>query len=233
MHTGIKLSSALILAGLLTACDVMGGISVGEGQNLSDKDMETVMGGIDVGNNAQAGDLSTVNGGINVGSDSEVGELVTVNGGIRIGPNSRAASVETVNGGIDLASGVQVKRDVATVNGPIELSQGVHVSGDLGNVNGGVLLTAATVDGDFKSVNGEVQVLEGSKIAGRFEVGEKSRWSGKQRKPIKVVIGENSEVGGPLIFEGEVELWVHQTATIGTVEGADAKRFSGDRPEYD
>jgi hypothetical protein len=41
------------------------------------------------------------------------------------------------------------------------------------------------------------------------------------------VIGPNSEVVGPMVFKREVELFVHESARIGRVEGAEAKPYSG------
>jgi hypothetical protein len=45
-----------------------------------------------------------------------------------------------------------------------------------------------------------------------------------------VIVGAESVVEGPLVFERPVELFVHETARIGEVEGAEPQRFSGDSP---
>ncbi len=227
--TSIRTISAITLLAALTACDVFGSVYLDDG-NETRKDLETVMGGVSVGDNAEAGDLSSVNGGIDVGRESVVGEIGTVNGGIEVGRDSRTRSVETVNGGIDLASGVEVDGNVATVNGGIDTRPGVVVTGDLSNINGGITLRGTEVRGDFGSVNGDLYILDGSRIAGRFEVGDSKSWFKRKRKPIKVVIGQDSEVGGPLIFKRPVKLYVHDSAEIGDVDGADVERFSGDRP---
>jgi len=47
------------------------------------------------------------------------------------------------------------------------------------------------------------------------------------RKP-RIVIGPNAVVDGPLVFEREVTLYVHASATIGTVSGASVLRFDTD-----
>ena len=39
-----------------------------------------------------------------------------------------------------------------------------------------------------------------------------------------------TDVDGTLYFEREVELFVHDSAKIGNVRGATAKRFSGNQP---
>jgi hypothetical protein len=51
----------------------------------------------------------------------------------------------------------------------------------------------------------------------------------KKRNP-RIVIGPNARVDGPLVFEREVELFVHTTARTGPITGATAQRFSTDTP---
>ena len=52
---------------------------------------------------------------------------------------------------------------------------------------------------------------------------------GKQRPP-RIVIGPNAVVDGPLVFEREVTLYVHDSARIGKVTGAIAVRYSSPTP---
>ena len=42
-----------------------------------------------------------------------------------------------------------------------------------------------------------------------------------------MIIGPNARVDGPLVFEREVELYVHDSAKIGPVTGATAVRYDG------
>jgi hypothetical protein len=56
--------------------------------------------------------------------------------------------------------------------------------------------------------------------------------SGNSRKP-RIVIGPNSVVEGPLVFEREVELLVHSTAKIGPVTGATAQAYTDKLPPRD
>ena len=58
-------------------------------------------------------------------------------------------------------------------------------------------------------------------------------WGGKEQRPPRIVIEAGAVVEGTLRFEREVELYVHESAKIGTIEGAEAKRFSGDPPKFD
>jgi hypothetical protein len=47
------------------------------------------------------------------------------------------------------------------------------------------------------------------------------------------VIGAGSQVSGALVFEHEVELFVHPTAKIGPVTGATARSFTDNLPARD
>lgn len=187
---------------------VNGGITAQAGQSYGD--LSTVNGGIDLERGASAGEVETVNGGIDAGDDVATRSVATVNGGIRFGQRARIdGGVETVNGGIFIDRGGNVRHDVSTVNGAIGL-----VDTDLG--------------GGIETVNGDVTVGAGSHVQGgiHFEKpGGKwgTRW-GKPKRP-RVVIGPGAVVEGDLAFEREVTLYVHQSARIGHVRGATARRF--------
>ena len=44
------------------------------------------------------------------------------------------------------------------------------------------------------------------------------------------MIGPNAVVDGTLDFERDVDLYVSDSAKVGTIKGATANKFSGDRP---
>ena len=54
-------------------------------------------------------------------------------------------------------------------------------------------------------------------------------WGSEPRLP-RIVIGAGTVVHGPMVFEHEVELFVHTTAKTGPVTGATAQGFSGNAP---
>jgi hypothetical protein len=91
-------------------------------------------------------------------------------------------------------------------------------------------MESASIGGNFDTVNGDITLLDGSRIAGGITIEKPNsgwfNWGGNSRVP-KIVIGPDSEVAGPMVFEREVELFVHETARIGTVQGAEAQRYSG------
>jgi len=56
--------------------------------------------------------------------------------------------------------------------------------------------------------------------------------SGKSRKP-RIVVGPGSVVEGALVFEREVELFVHASAKVGAVTGATAQAYTDKLPPRD
>ncbi len=195
-----------------------------------------------------ADDISKVNGAIRVEAGQEAGDVDTVNGAIRIGENARVAKVSTVNGAIDIESGVtleavetvngriaigarvQVAGDAETVNGALTLREGSDLSGKASTVNGLIRLESARVGGGIETVNGDIEIGEGSRVERGILVEKPSGWSfGKPKLP-RVVIGPNAVVEGTLEFRREVELFVSETARVGEIKGATAKRFSGTSP---
>lgn len=223
----ITLRLAIALALLATASAAPLFAHDGDGGDIS-----RINKSITVEDGGKAGELDTVNGSIRVGENATIESAETVNGSVRLGRGAHAGEIETVNGGIDLAEDVTVARNVEAVNGSIELERGAEVVGEVSNVNGTIEARAAHVGGRISTVSGDVRVLDGSRVDGGILIEEPSGWnfSWKQNRPPRVVIGENAVVGGELRFEREVELHVHESAKIGPVVGATAKRYSGTAP---
>jgi DUF4097 and DUF4098 domain-containing protein YvlB len=229
--------SLAVLAGPVMAQDsidkVMGGITPEAGKEYGS--LESVNGGITLREGASARSVQTVNGGINVHSRARVGKAETVNGGIDLDADASADSLEAVNGGISLGERVRVADGVESVNGGIRLATGAKVGGDVENVNGAITLMAAEVGGDITTTHGDITLAKGSVVQGGIlvEAARSSWWSdGNDRKP-RIVIGAGCSVRGTLVFEREVELFVHPTAKVGTVTGATAQPFTDTLPPRD
>jgi DUF4097 and DUF4098 domain-containing protein YvlB len=194
--------------------------------------IDKVNGSIRTEEGAQYRSLETVNGSIVLATRASAENIETVNGSITLRENSRGGEVETVNGAITIGEAAQVD-SAETVNGAIRLDRGALSKGNIETVNGTLQLEGAEVGGNLNTVNGDINVLDGSRVAGGIKIekpgGSWFNWGGKQRTPT-VVIGANSEVAGPMVFEREVELFVHESARIGSVSGAEVKRFTGARP---
>jgi len=202
------------------------------GAAMADDDISKVNGTAQVEAGQQAGDVSSVNGSVRVGDRATVKEASTVNGAVELGESSSATKAETVNGTVTLHEKAKVSGTVETVNGRLKLERGADVRGQVSNVNGDITIEGAHVAGGIETVNADITIGEGSKIEGGILVKKPSMsWFNKSnnRTP-KIVIGPHAVVQGTLKFEREVELYVSDSATVGRIEGATAKKFSGAAP---
>jgi DUF4097 and DUF4098 domain-containing protein YvlB len=200
------------------------------GANARGIDVDKVNGSIHIESDQQAGDLSTVNGSIRVDTGGSAMKVSTVNGGIELGDRVAVDSVETVNGGIDLGEGARVARTVEAVNGHIALAPGAEIAGRASNVNGRISLDAAHVGGGIETVSGDVEIGANARVEGGILVEKPHGFSwGKSKNP-RIVIGPHAVVDGTLEFRREVDLYVSDTAKVGTITGATANKFSGDHP---
>ncbi|MEO0575275.1 MAG: hypothetical protein AAF004_07415 [Pseudomonadota bacterium] len=181
-----------------------------------------------------SGDLQTVNGSVTLESGVQAHEVQSVNGRVRVGDDSSVHSVMTVNGRNKIGERVIVDGEVSTVNGAITVGSGSSVTGDVTAVNGKIELIAVRVDGDVVNTNGGMEILDGTRIGGSVIVKKTKNWwkSGNKNKVPRIVIGPNVVIEGTLVLEREVELYIHETATVESVEGKniDIQRYSGSRP---
>ena len=199
------------------------------------RDIDKVNGSITASAGAAYGDLSTVNGGIDLERGARARDVETVNGGIEAADDVGARSVSTVNGAIRFGKQARIDGDVETVNGGIFIDRGGNVRNDISTVNGAIGLVDTDLGGGIETVNGDVTVGAGSHVKGGIHVEKPSgtgmQW-GKQRIP-RIVIGPNAVVDGPLVFERDVVLYVHDSARIGSVRGATATPYSTPTPPKD
>jgi cytoskeletal protein CcmA (bactofilin family) len=192
-------------------------------------EIDRVMGSVEVGAGDHAGDVATVNGAVDVGEKAVVGEAHVVNGAITIGAHATATGAVAVNGGIQLSEGAGISGAVQTVNGPITLADSADVKGDVTNVNGAIKVAAAHVGGDIHTVNGDIEVGPNGHVDGGIHVERNNSWFHSDDKP-RVVILSGSVVKGTLRFDRPVDLFVSDRASIGPVQGATARTFSGAEP---
>lgn len=216
---------------LLVGCgSVMGDFSLADGST-HDDDISVVNGSIRIGEDCRVnGDVSSVNGSVEVGASSVVGEISAVNGSISLANDvSVSGPLENVNGRVSIGAGSRIAGSVSTVNGRIQLDAGSASDGTVSTVNGHIKLIDAEVAA-LGTTNGNLEVLEGSRVKGRLKVSKPQGFSLGDNDPVRVVIGAESVVDGPLVFERPVDLFVHESATIGDVEGAEVQRFTGESP---
>lgn len=228
LHRGMIVVAAVLLA----ACNptLNEDIEVADGADHSG-DGVTINGDVRVGRNADASGSSfrTVNGRIRIEEGARVSDCATVNGGLELGDGAETGDLKAVNGDLRLGRDAKVNGHIRLVNGAVELKAGSRVSGDVDTVNGLIELVAAEVGGSLSNVNGGMRVTDGSVVHGDLLVRD-AKEDPHHSKPPRIVIGRDSKVEGSLIFERPVRLYVHDSATVGQIEGAEAVTFSGDEP---
>ena len=193
-------------------------------------DVDKINGAITAAAGQAHGSLNTVNGGIRLEDGASADDVETVNGSIRAGDDVRARALGTVNGSIRVGARAELARDVQTVNGSIFVDRGGRVGGGVATVNGAIGLVGSDIGGGVETVNGDITVGVGSHVRGGVRVHKpNSNWmpvTFSKRKP-RIIVGPEASVDGPLVFEREVALYVHDSARIGGVTGATVVRYSG------
>jgi hypothetical protein len=173
---------------------------------------------------------STINGSIKIDDDAAADSVSTVNGSIHLGARATAKSLTSVNGSITVNEDAHTS-SVKAVNGDLTVKEGAEVSGALTNVNGKISVHAGHIGGRIRTEEGDISILGAAHVDGGILVEKHAgfRMSHRSSDPI-IVIGPGAEVQGELRFEHKVQLFVSDHASIGTVTGATAVRFSGDSP---
>lgn len=222
--------NVLFIAALLLGAPIIATAHEDAGEKL---EISKVNGAVTAEAGHRYSELSTVNGAVRIEAEAEVDEASTVNGSITVDDGARVGSLDSVNGAVRVGERVEVSGNIETVNGGITIGAGSRVAGAVENVNGSMTLEGAELE-SIETVNGGLNLVRDVHVRGGITVRKPSgmRWFGwGTRTPPTVVIGPGSKVDGALIFEQEVTLYVHETAQIGPVTGAEALTFSGDRPD--
>ncbi len=218
---GIALLAALLLGGCFS---INSDIEVGDGQSV-DGSLNTINGQVSVGSESVVdGNAKTVNGSISIGARSIVEHIETVNGKITLGAGAQADSIEAVNGSVEIGEKAQVGGVVETVNGRVLVGRDAVVEGLIESINGQIRLSGATA-GALRNVRGGMVLEAGSRVLGELRVVKGS--NGESDDSVLVEIYADCEVAGPLVFERPVRLRIHESATVGAIQGAEPEYFSG------
>lgn len=201
-------------------------------------DISKVNRSVTVEDGGRAGDVESVNGSIQIGDDAIIESAETVNGSVRIGANGQAESLETVNGSITVGAKTVVADGIETVNGAITLAEDAASLDKIETVNGRIELGArAQAGAGIELVNGGVELKDAARVTGNITVRKPGGfgWFNGNNKPPRVILGPNAVVNGDLVFEREVELYMHTTAKVtgkqhGPLVGGKVNSFSGDQP---
>lgn len=120
---------------------------------------------------------------------------------------------------------------IDTGSGEVELV-GTRVEGKVDTGSGDISLTDSVIGDDLVTSAGRVTLAGASVVEGDLIVRKPKCWGlcWGNDQPTRVVIGASASVVGDIRIEREAELWVHESARIGRVSGAQVKRYSGERP---
>jgi DUF4097 and DUF4098 domain-containing protein YvlB len=216
---------AMVLAGSLA---LLGGLAACGDSN--EDATQKINGDIHVVAGKSYSGVDSVNGSIQVDENASLTNANTVNGSIDIGAHATAESLKTVNGSIVLGAGAHLTGSIKSVNGSITLRTGADTAKGITNVNGNIDIDAAHVGGGIRTVNSNITLMRDTHIDGGIVVEKPSGVITFNGTPPRIVIGPGVTVQGELRFERPVTLYVSDRATIGTVTGATAVQFSGDKP---
>lgn len=229
-----RILMSMLLVVLITACgsgSVNENIRIARGET-QEGGARSVNGNIIIGSNAVLkGDINSVNGMVDVDDGASTGDVKTVNGSIRLGPGASTGNLDSVNGNIRMKTGATTT-GVRLVNGTLDTEEGSEIKGNVTLVNGSAEVFGTLIAGNFTTYAGKVTLAQGSEIGGDLVVKKPKGTFSAKDKP-RVVIGPDSRIAGKIIAEREIHLYVHESASIGSVEGAEVQRFSGSVSELD
>jgi hypothetical protein len=208
------------------------------------KDVRNVNGDAVVKERDVVGHVSTVNGDVRIGANARALSAKSTNGEIRIASGASVGPVETTNGAITVAPKASTGPLTCT-NCEIRIGAGAEVSGKVANVNGSIRAEGASITGTLETVTGEIVLLDGTRLDGTIRVRPPTnggggvpgvgglpgvdRWVNMGGiSTATIVIGPNVVVTQPIALDREAELYVHRTAEVPSIRGANAIRYSDD-----
>lgn len=216
-RNSVRFSTAILLATILGGYVFANAAEASETRNIS-----RINSGVEVEASDHVGDVSSINGHVRVERDATAGEVSTVNGSVEILSGAHIESAETVNGGIRLADNVTVDGPVRTVNGGIRSREGTVIASEVKTVNGEIELRATQVGADVVTSNGDIDISNGSEVAGDIIVRGKRGWLGRlfsfgHTHNTDLRISADAVVHGDIHLYREVDLKIHEDAVVGAV----------------
>lgn len=124
---------------------------------------------------------------------------------------------------LNVAHSEEARQSIRKVNGSIQIAES-QIAANVSTVNGSIRVNDyADVANDVSTLNGDVRVLSGSVIEGDLIIEKpKSRpwllgFNKSSRKPT-VEIGANSRINGMIYLGREVDLIIHDSAVVGSID---------------
>jgi DUF4097 and DUF4098 domain-containing protein YvlB len=208
------------------------------------RDIRHVNGDAVVRERDVVGHVSTVNGNVRIGANARALSAKSTNGEVRISSGASVGAVETTNGAITVASAASTGSLTCT-NCEIHIGTGAEVSGKVANVNGRIRAEGAAINGTIETVTGEILLLDGTRLEGTIRVAPPNNGGGSVAgvgdlagvgrwvnmggiSTARIVIGPNVVVTQPIVLDREAELYVHRTAQVPSIRGANAIRYAED-----
>jgi cytoskeletal protein CcmA (bactofilin family) len=233
-----------------------GSIDTGSGSvtleaGASARNIDTGSGSVRLHDDARSGDIDTGSGRVELGRNARAGRIDTGSGRVQLDDGAHSEHIDTGSGGVEGGSNVVVDGKIDTGSGGVELGAGSRVAGDIDTGSGGVellatevagyidtgsgrvYLTDSNILGEVRTRSGEVRLEGSTHVHGDLLVQTNRCWGlcwSNEPNPARVIIGANARVDGRIKFEHPGELWVHEQARIGKVEGVEVQRFQGERP---
>ncbi len=241
----------IVPAGIAAGVIDVGSGSVTLEAGASARRIDTGSGSVRLHEDARSGDIDTGSGRVELGRNARAGRIDTGSGRVRLDDGAHSERIDTGSGGVEGGARVVVDGKIDTGSGSVELGEGSRVAGNIDTGSGGVVLSASEVAGyidtgsgriyltdsnilgEVRTRSGEVRLEGSTHVHGDLLVRTNRCWGlcwNNNPKPARVIIGANARVDGRIKFEHPGELWVHQQARIGKVEGVEAQRFTGERP---
>lgn len=199
------------------------------------QDIDRISGDITAEAGREYGDLDTVSGDIELRDQARLEDANTVSGNIEGGDGVQAESLSSVSGNVALGERARVSGGIESVSGDVFVGRSGQVGDDIETVSGSVGIVDTDLGGGIRTVSGDVTVGAGSHVKGglRVEKPDGLSVSFGNSRPQRIVIGPGAVVEGPMVFEREVALYVHDSARTGKITGATAIRFSTPTPPQD
>ena len=212
----LRLGAASLLAMLLGSYVFATDVAAEE-----NRDISRINRGISVDSEESVGDVSSVNGGIRLKEGASAAKLTTVNGSIDIDDGAQLRSAHTVNGGISVGIDVLVSGSLETVNGGISTGAGTSIDESIETVNGRVRLRNTNVGGDIETSNGDIDIVQGSRVEGDVLIKGRRHWWDRffdfNNRPPEITIDAESTVLGDIHLYLETELNVADGAVRGEI----------------
>ncbi len=152
------------------------------------------------------------------------GDCRSVHGNIFFDEGATARKVMSVNGVIEIRDRARIEKSMEAVNGPVQIGREVDSFGAIKSINGSIELVSSYVVKNSSTINGNISLLDGSRVRGDIVIKENKGTEGGIRR-IKIVLQNGSVVKGDILVKDknvEVKVYIDASSAVkGKVVGAE------------